>query len=280
MEYGICTFPTEYGIQPGDLARAVEERGFDSLWFAEHTHIPCSRKTPWPGGGELPKEYYYSYDLFVALTAAATATTRLRIGSGVCLVVEHDPISLAKAVATLDRISAGRFLFGVGGGWNVEEMANHGTDFRKRWKLLRERIEAMKAIWANEKAEYHGELVDFEPIYSWPKPVQQPHPPIYVGGAAPWALRRAVRYGNGWIPIGVRDEVLPYIPELKRLAAEAGRDPQELAVLVYLAPPDRETLERYREAGVQAAIFGVPAAPPEQVLPMLDDYRRLADEVG
>ena len=280
MDYGICTFPTEHGMAPAELARAVEERGLDSLWFAEHTHIPVCRKTPWPGGGELPKEYYHAYDLFVSLASAATATTRLKIGSGVCLVVEHDPIILAKKVATLDRISNGRFLFGIGGGWNVEEMANHGTDFSTRWKLLRERVEAMKAIWANDEAEYHGDFVDFDPIYSWPKPVQKPHPPIYLGGAAPWAIRRAARYGDGWMPIGVRDEILKHVSALREAAVQAGRAADALDLLVYFAPPDEGILASYRDAGARAAILAVPAAGADTVLPLLDRYAALAEAVG
>ena len=178
MDFGIAMFATDYAIRPDELARAAEERGFESLWFPEHTHIPASRKSPWPGGPELPKEYWHTHDLFVALAMAAAATKKLKIGSGICLLVERDPIMLAKEVATLDFLSNGRFLFGIGGGWNAEEMANHGTEFSQRWKLLRERIEAMKVIWREDDAAYHGELVDFDPIWSWPKPAQKPHPPI------------------------------------------------------------------------------------------------------
>src|SRR5512143_2164356 len=209
MDFGVTMFATDYAMRPDDLARAVEERGFESLWFPEHTHIPASRKSPWPGGPELPKEYWHTHDLFVALTMAAAVTRTLKVGSGICLVVERDPITLAKEVATLDHLSNGRFLFGIGGGWNAEEMANHGTDFTRRWQLLRERIEAMKTIWRDDDAAYHGELVDFDPIWSWPKPVQKPHPPIYLGGHGPKALARVVRYCDGWLPIGVRAGALP-----------------------------------------------------------------------
>jgi len=280
MDYGVCIFPTEYSIQPGDLAREAEDRGFESIWFPEHTHIPCSRKSPWPGGGELPKMYYDSYDLFVALSFAAAATTKIKIGAGICLVIERDPITTAKEVASLDRLSGGRLLFGIGGGWNAEEMANHGTAFERRWKVLRERIEAMKEIWQNERAEYHGEFVDFEPIFSWPKPLQKPHPPIIIGGAAPWALKRAARYCDGWIPIGMRDDVIAQIPELHRLAKEAGRDPASIEVSVCFAPPDEESLGRYRDAGVKRVAFGLPSEKREVVLPMLDRFVELMRAVG
>ena len=208
------------------------------------------------------------------------ATRRIQVGSGLCLVPQHDPITLAKTVATLDRVSEGRFLFGIGGGWNVEEAANHGTDFSRRWKLMRERIEAMKAIWANEEAAYHGSMVDFEPIFSWPKPVQKPHPPIYIGGAAPWAIRRAVRYCDGWIPIGVRDDILGRIPELRRAAEEAGRDPDSLKVLIYWAVPDKAALEQYLEAGVSSAIFALPSVTADEAMPLLDRYAGLAESLG
>ena len=182
MDFGVGYFPTHDGIGPGPLARLVEERGQDALVFAEHTHIPASRESAWPGGGDLPPKYWHCYDLFVALTAAAAATSRLRIGSGICLVIERDPIVTAKEVASVDHLSGGRFEFGVGAGWNREEMANHGTDPRRRMAVMRERVEAMKAIWTQDEAEYHGKQVDFDPIWCWPKPVQQPHPPILLGG--------------------------------------------------------------------------------------------------
>jgi probable F420-dependent oxidoreductase len=186
MKYGICIFPTEYSMQPAELGQALEARGFESLWVAEHTHIPCSRKTPWPGGAELPKMYYDVYAPLIALAAVAAATKTLKIATGIQLVAQHDPLVLAKEIATLDQISRGRFLFGVGGGWNREELANHyDFPFTRRWKVMRERIEAMKAVWTQEKAAYHGEFVDFDEVFSWPKPLQKPHPPIHVGGAAP-----------------------------------------------------------------------------------------------
>ncbi len=185
MDFGVVMFPTDYSMRPGEFARALEERGFESVWFPEHTHIPASRRSPWPGGANLPKEYWSGYDPFVALTIAATATTRLRLGTGICLVIERDPIITAKEVASLDRLSGGRFLFGIGGGWNAEEMENHGTEFKKRWRVLRERVAAMREIWTKEEAEFHGEFVNFDRIWSHPKPAQKPHPPIIMGGDGP-----------------------------------------------------------------------------------------------
>ena len=200
MHYGVSMFPTRYSIGPAELARAVEERGFESLFFPEHTHIPTSRLSPWPGGADLPNEYRETFDPFLALTAAAAVTERLLLGTGICLVVERDPIITAKEVATLDLLSGGRFLFGVGGGWNREEMANHGTDPTRRFAIMRERILAMKEIWANDEAEFHGTHVDFDPVWQWPKPVQLPHPPVLVAGNGAGTIDRVLEYGDGWIP--------------------------------------------------------------------------------
>ena len=277
MEFGIVMFATDYAIRPDELARAVEERGFESLWFPEHTHIPVSRKSPWPGGAELPKEYWHTHDLFVALAMAAGATTTLRVGSGICLVIERDPIVLAKEVATLDLLSAGRFLFGIGGGWNAEEMANHGTDFTRRWKVLRERVEAMKVIWRDDEAAYHGEFVNFDPIWSWPKPAQKPHPPIYLGGHGPKARQRVVRYCDGWLPIAIRaGALLEEIDALRKQASEAGRDPRSIGISLYGVPADADTLRSYAAAGVERGIFSLPSAGRDTVLPLLDRYAAVA----
>jgi len=192
MHFGLTIFPTEYSISMVDLGRAAEERGFESLWVSEHTHIPVSRKSPWPGGPELPKMYYDTLDPFVALAAAASATSRIKLATGICLIVERDPIHTAKLVTSVDQVSGGRFMLGIGGGWNLEEMENHGTRPESRFKLMRERIEAMKAIWTQDEAEYHGDLVDFDPIFMRPKPIQKPHPPIHVGGGFPGGARRAI----------------------------------------------------------------------------------------
>jgi probable F420-dependent oxidoreductase len=277
LKYGVTIFITDYSIQPAELARELEARGFESLWLPEHSHIPVSRRSPWPGGAELPKMYYDVYEPFVALAAAAAVTTRLRLATGVCLVVQRDPIQTAKDVATLDRVSGGRFLFGVGAGWNAEEMANHGTrEFGRRFALLRERVEAMKAIWTASQAEYHGEHVDFEPIQAWPKPVQKPHPKIHVGGGFPGGARRAARFGDGWMPIHGRDEIVASLPAFRELAEKQGRDPASLEVTVFAMPPDAEALARYAAAGITRAVFGLPPVARDDALPLLDRYAELA----
>jgi probable F420-dependent oxidoreductase len=277
MEFGASIFFTDYSISPAELAVALEERGFDSLWAAEHSHIPVSRRTPAPGGGELAKRYYDVMDPFVTLTAAATATTRLKVGTGVCLLIQRDTIQTAKLVASLDQVSNGRFLFGIGGGWNAEEMEDHGTEFTTRFKKMREQVEAMKEIWTKNEPEYHGEFVNFPAMMTWPKPVQKPHPPVIVGGAFPWAARRAIRYGDGWIPLagGARyGNPLDYLPRFRQMAEEAGRDPQSLSVTVGGAPEDPDMLKRYRDLGVARVNFPVPPAKRDEVMPVLD---RLAD---
>lgn len=276
MKFGVVMFPTDYSIGPAELARAVEERGFESLFFPEHTHIPTNRRTPWPGGAELPRDYSHTLDPFVALGAAAAVTQSLRIGTGVCLVIERDPITLAKEVASLDFLSGGRFLFGIGAGWNEEEMENHGTEPAQRWKILRERVLAMKAIWTEDEAEFHGRFVNFDPIWSWPKPVQKPHPPIVVGGDGPHALRRVVEYGDEWMPIPGRSEtpLSQRIVELNRLAAEAGRGP--IPVSIYGTLPQAQVIEGYAEAGVERCIFWLPSSPAEEALPFLDRWAELA----
>jgi probable F420-dependent oxidoreductase len=283
MKYGICIFPTDYSIQPAALGRALEERGFESLWVAEHTHIPCSRATPWPGGADLPKMYYDVYAPLLALAAAAAATTTLKVGTGIQLVAQHDPITLAKEVATLDRISDGRFLFGVGGGWNREELANHyDFPFERRWKVMRERLEAMKALWTEQQAEYHGEFVDFDAVFSWPKPVQKPHPPIHVAGAAPWGIKRALRYGDGWIPLAGRggSDPLRDLATFRTMAGEAGRDPDTMEVSLYGAPTDAARLEVLRDAGLTRAVFLALPLPAEKLLPVLDDLATVARQIG
>jgi len=271
MHLGLTIFPTDYSIQPTDLAMEAEARDFESLWLPEHTHIPTSRKSPWPGGGELPKYYYDSYDPFVSLAAAAAVTKKIKLATGICLVIERDPIHTAKEVSTLDQLSAGRVIFGIGAGWNAEEMANHGTVFETRFKLMRERVLAMKEIWTHSKAKYDGEFVHFDEMMQWPKPVQKPHPPIVVGGAFPHAAKRAVAYGDGWIPIGGRNlDLLAVLPEFHRMAKEAGRDPASLSFDVFAAPREPDTLTRYRDAGVTRAVLMLPPKSRDEVLPMLD----------
>jgi len=276
MKYALTIFPTDEAIRPDELARAAEDRGFESLFFPEHTHIPCSRKTPYPAGGELPREYTRTHDPFVALTMAAAVTKKIKLATGICLVIERDPITTAKEVASLDYLSGGRAMLGIGAGWNVEEMANHGTDFKSRWQLLRERVEAMKAIWRQERAEYHGKLVGFDALWSFPKPVQKPHPPILLGGHGRKALERVVRYCDGWLPISLRaGDLKKEIGELRETAKKAGRDPKSISISVFWAPPDRAKIDEYEEMGVERAILALPPAPRDKVLPVLDSHAKL-----
>jgi probable F420-dependent oxidoreductase len=269
MHFGVIMFPTDYSIGAVDLARAVEDSGFESLWFPEHTHIPADRTTPWPGGAELPREYPRALDPFVGLAAAAVATTTLKLGTGVCLVIERDPIVLAKDVASVDFISGGRFLFGIGGGWNLEEMANHGTDPAQRWSILRERILAMKQIWTQDEATFHGKHVNFDRIWQWPKPIQRPHPPIIVGGNGPRTLRRVVEYGDEWAPIvGRGPDLVPRMVELAEMATAAGRSPIPVTIFQF-GQPQPQLVEQYQTAGASRYIFGLPAAPADTVLPWL-----------
>jgi probable F420-dependent oxidoreductase len=275
VDFGLAIFPTEAAQDPAQLARMAEERGFESLLFPEHTHIPASRETPYPGGGELPPEYSRCYDPFVALAAAATATERIRIGTGICLVIERDPIITAKEVATLDRLSGGRFLFGVGAGWNVEEMANHGTDPGRRFGIMRERIEAMKAIWSQEEASYRGRYVEFERIWSWPKPVQSPHPPILVGGNGPKVIDRVLAFGDEWMPNRIKDdEMVAWIEELQRRAQEKGRERIPVTVGMMMRDPAR--IERLERAGVHRGIFWLPPSGPDEIEQALDRYAEAA----
>ncbi len=281
MEYGVTIFPTDYSIRPAELAVAVEERGFESIWFPEHTHIPLSRKSPWPGGPELPKMYYDVLDPIVALSCAACVTRTLKLATGICLVVQRDPFQLAKEIASLDQVSGGRVLLGVGGGWNAEEIADHGTAFETRFALMRERIEAMKVIWSESKAEYHGDFVDFEPMMTWPKPVQQPHPPVHVGGIFPYGARRAIRYGDGWMPISGRGpDPIASLPEFRELAREAGRDPAELEVTMFGQRPDEPELRRCADAGISRVVFGLPPAARDEILPLLDRCAELKNKVS
>jgi probable F420-dependent oxidoreductase len=268
MEFGIGYFPTHDAAGPGEVARLVEEHGFESLFFAEHTHIPASRETPYAGGGELPRKYWHTYDLFVALTAAAAATSRLRIGSGVCLVIEHDPIVTAKQVASVDHLSGGRFEFGVGAGWNREEMRNHGTDPRTRMRLLKERVEAMKAIWTEEEASYHGEFVNFDRIWSWPKPAQRPHPPILVGGAGPTVLDRVLDFGDAWFPNYAGEHTLARAAELM---ARAER-PIEFQVIAVPAEP--KDLEALAQGGCTRACHWLPSGNRSTVEAGLAEWER------
>jgi len=283
MQFGASMFFTDYSMTSADLARVLEERGFESIWAAEHSHIPLSRKSAWGGGGELPKQYYDVMDPFVTLTAAACATKTLKVGTGVCLVNQRDPIQTAKLVASIDQVSGGRFLFGIGNGWNQDEMENHGTEFKSRHKLVRERVEAMRQIWTETKAEYHGEFVNFDPMMTWPKPVQKPHPPVIIGGAYPYAARRAVRYGDGWIPLAGRPgqygDVFDYVPKFRELLKEAGRDPATFPVSLFSAVEEPDTLKRYKDLGIVRVVVSLPAAKEDVVLPILDRWAELSRQV-
>jgi len=274
LQFGVSMFFTDYSMAPGELGRALEQRGFESLWAPEHSHIPLSRKSPFPGGGDLPKKYYDTMDPFVTLTAAAVATKTLKVGTGVCLVAQRDPIQTAKLVASIDQVSGGRFLFGIGNGWNQDELEDHGIKFADRHKAARERVEAMKQIWTKPEAEYHGEFVNFDPMRAWPKPVQTPHPPVIVGGAFPYSARRAIRYGNGWIPQAARGaykEIADLIPQFRKLASEAGRDPADLTITVWSPRRELDLMKRYADLGVQRVVFGVESETADKALPVIDE---------
>ena len=277
MRTGVFYFPTDYGIDPAELARALEDRGFDSLFLCEHTHIPTSRRSPFPGGGELPKRYVHTPDPFVALSFAAAATKTLLLGTGVCLVPQRDPIITAKTVASLDRLSGGRFIFGVGGGWNVEEMENHGARYPTRFKLMRERILAMKALWTEEAASFHGEFVNFDPVWCYPKPQQRPHPPILLGGETDYTLKRVVEFCDGWFPrAGAGFEPAVALGRLRAMAEGAGRDMAGFDVTVFRAPPDAAALAGYREAGITRVLLEVPDLDRDGILRRLDELAPLA----
>ena len=266
MDFGLAMFPTDYAVDPGTFARMAEERGFESVFFPEHTHIPVSRDTPYPGGGELPPEYSHTHDLFVALTAAAAATERIKIGSGICLVVERDPITTAKTAATLDYLSGGRLLLGVGAGWNLEEMENHGTDPSRRFGLLRERVEAMKAIWTEEEASYHGRHVEFDRIWAWPKPVQRPHPPVMIAGNGPKVIDRVLSYGDEWLP-EPEDGLVGRMHELNERARAEGRGP--VPITVYGADP--ADVDEYAKAGAHRCVYWLPPRGPEETVRRLEE---------
>ena len=276
MDFGVIMFQTDFAIDVVDLGRAAEEHGFESLFLPEHTHIPTSRRTAYPGGGELPREYSHTLDPFVSLAAVAAATNRLRLGTGICLVIERDPIILAKEIASLDHLSGGRFLFGIGAGWNREEMENHGTNPTTRWRLLREQILAMKEIWTKDEAEYHGEFVNFDPIWSWPKPAQKPHPPVLMGGDGPRAEAGLLEYCEEWLPRPGRSD-RPFeerVADVNRRAAEAGRGP--IPMTIFGAPPDPKAIESFEALGAKRCLLRVPSAGPDEVLPRL---ARLAELV-
>jgi probable F420-dependent oxidoreductase len=277
MHFGGAMFFTDYSMSAPELARALEERGFESVWAPEHSHIPLSRKTPFPGGGELPRPYYDAMDPFVVLAAAAEATRTIKLGTGVALIKQRDTIQTAKLVASIDQASEGRFLFGVGGGWNQDEMEDHGTVYATRFKRVRESIEAMKEIWTKEEAEYHGEFVNFDPMIARPKPVQKPHPPIHVGGAFPHGARRAIRYGDGWIPGGDIREVLP---KFRDMAREGGRDPASIEITQFALAEDPDRVKRLNEMGVNRVVPMFPPEKADKVLPMADRWTKIMTQVN
>lgn len=276
MHKGVFFFPTDYAIEVPELAQELENRGFESLFLCEHTHIPTSRRSPFPGGGELPRHYIRTHDPFVALSFAASVTKNLKLGTGICLVIQRDPIVTANTIASLDMLSGGRFIFGAGGGWNLEEMENHGTDPKTRFKLLRERLLAMKAMWTEEEASFRGDYVNIEPSWCYPKPVQTPHPPIILGGETVHTLRRVVEFCDGWLPraapAGAPEETMA---KLKAVADEAGRDMSTLSVTVFRPQPARETVDAYEAAGATRVLLEMPSVARDDALKKLDEYAPL-----
>ena len=274
-DIGIFYFATEYGHNVVDVAREAEQRGFESLWLPEHTHIPVSRKTPYAGGAELPEEYTHTLDPFVALAAVATATKRIRLATGISLLIERDTITMAKTVATLDLLSNGRAILGVGGGWNREEAEHHGVEWSQRFQQLEEQISAIKVIWANEEASFHGDHVRFDPIWSWPKPIQRPHPPIVLGGETDHTLRRVIKHCDGWLPRARDPEIIVRgIARLNELAQEAGRDPESISINVFAPRPDAELIDRFKSMGVARIVLWLPPEDRNAVSRRLDGYTR------
>ena len=277
MRVGVFYFPTDYGIDVAELARALEERGFDSLFVPEHTHIPLSRKTPFPTGGELPKRYSHTHDPFVGLAFAAAVTKKLKVGTGILLVPQHEPIATAKAIASLDQLSGGRFVFGIGAGWNQDEMENHGVRYTNRYKQMREHVLAMKALWTEEAGSFHGEFVNFDPAWSWPKPAQRPHPPILLGGETDYTLKRVVEYCDGWFPRPRGGfEAATALDRLKRMAESVKRDPATLTITVFGTPAEAATLAAYEKAGIPNALLAIPDGSRDEILRHLDTIAPLA----
>ena len=284
MKLGVFSFNTEYSIRADDLAIAAEERGFESVWFPEHTHIPASRETPWPADGPLPKEYIHMSDPFTSAAAAAVVTKTLKIGTGISLINQHDPIALAKTVATIDRLSNGRFLFGVGAGWNREEMENHGTPYDERWRILEENVMAMKALWTEEEATYQGTRVSFERVWSYPKPIQKPHPPVILGTfGSKWGRQRVADFGDGWIPIDLfHGDLNADIADLKDRMRENGRDPESITISMFdVFETSADDLKRFADTGlIERAIPRCPTEDKDTVLRWLDKYAEIGREIG
>jgi probable F420-dependent oxidoreductase len=275
MEIGLSIFPTTASIHPVRLAKEAEARGFESLFFIEHTHIPASRKTPYPLGGDLPSIYWQAYDPFVALAQAAAVTTQLRVGTGICLVPEHHPLALAKTVASLDALSNGRFLFGIGAGWNAEELENHGVRFEDRWAVTRESILAMKEVWTKKDAAFHGKHVGFDAVWSEPKPVQKPHPPILIGASSKFAIERVAEYADGWMPIMGSCDMKERLAQLAKACAKRGRDAKKLDISVFAAPAAPGELDKLAKLGVKRVILPLPTQEESKLLAILDGYAPL-----
>jgi probable F420-dependent oxidoreductase len=278
VDFGVAIFSTDETTDPATVARLTEERGFESLFFPEHTHIPVSRRTPYPAGGELPREYWHTHDPLVAMAFAAAATTTLKVATGIMLVAQRDPIVTAKAVASLDLLSAGRVILGVGAGWNEEEMEDHGVDPKRRFGRMRESVEAMRALWTQEEASYSGEHIRFQPSWSWPKPLQPGGPPVLVAGHGKNVLNRVVRYGDAWFPNywGDDDKMVARVEKLRGLGEAAGRGP--LPTTLQLAPTEPERLARFEAAGVTRVVWYLPPRDPGSVERALDRYQAVADE--
>ena len=276
MHVGTFHFPTDYGIDVRELARELEARGFESLFVCEHTHIPANRRTPFPSGGELPKRYSHTHDPFVALSFAAAATRTLKLGTGICLVPQHEPIVTAKAIASLDQLSGGRFVFGIGAGWNVDEMENHGATYKTRFAIMREHVLAMKEIWTKEAAAYHGEYVKFDPIWSWPKPHRKAGPPIILGGETDYTLKRVIEYCDGWLPRPRGFDPVKGTERLRNMAKDKGRDPATISITVFAPPPEKAVLDSYQKAHIDGALLAIPDLSRDEILKQLDAWTPLA----
>ena len=277
-DFGVSMFPTDYAIQPAPLAKEAEDRGFESLWFPEHTHIPTSRKSPWPGGGDLPQEYWHTHDPFVALAAAAGATEKIMLGTGILLVPEHDVLVCAKSSASLDMVSNGRLILGIGAGWNAEELQNHGWAFKDRWNVTRESVLAWRELWSKDESEFHGEFIDFDPVWSYPKPVQENGPKVLLGAQSKWAFDRVVDYCDGWLPIAGRGDMRSDMEQLKAAADRAERPMDTIQCTIFGVRPDPQQVTDLIEIGFERIIFGLPPAPAETVIPLLDRYAAIKAE--
>jgi probable F420-dependent oxidoreductase len=274
VRFGIATFVTDEGIRPAPLGRALEERGFDSVFLAEHSHIPTSRESPYPGGGDLPRVYYRTLDPFVTLAAMADATTDLLLGTGIALLPQRDIIHTANETASVDLVSGGRLVFGVGAGWNREEMRDHGVEPKKRGPLMTEQLAALKELWTSEEAEYHGEHVDIPSTFCWPKPVQRPHPPIYLGGESEAALNRLAEHGDGWLPRG--HTTVDEIRDVRRSLADRGKP--DVPTTLFAGPTDPDRLGPYVDSGeLERITFMLPTRPEDKTLSILDDYAAVAE---